>query len=320
MKKAILFIGVLFFLLMTMPSYAQKTSKKQKENKTKTERVLKKKSQKMKVLTQKKMEQVNPNIKQLPKAEVVKERVTHSPIDPITGEPRNTSDNNNAVTQITSPRSRYRKIDFTEIPFVIEGATKRNSNVKVIILTTYEKYGQAVEKGKKMTLSSDNAGKWGPIKISSINVDEADSKVTHKITAVRTEDNREKENTASVTVYSNPTEITSVKITEPNNNKKVTSPVTFRGRAIKGHTVEIRVQTSTRNASNFSVLQTTQISRVVKDWTPITVNSQGVWETQLNIGKPKVKNNAVRVGEHDLTILVRDIRKKSDIDVLHLSW
>lgn len=41
MKKAILFTGVLFCLLMTMPSYAQKTSKEQKDSKTKTEKLQK---------------------------------------------------------------------------------------------------------------------------------------------------------------------------------------------------------------------------------------------------------------------------------------
>lgn len=41
MKKAILFVGALFFVLMTMPSYAQKTSKRQKENNTKTEKLQK---------------------------------------------------------------------------------------------------------------------------------------------------------------------------------------------------------------------------------------------------------------------------------------
>ncbi|SRX55401.1 hypothetical protein [Aequorivita sp. CIP111184] len=41
MKKAILFIGTLFFLLMTMPSYTQKTSKKQEESKTKMEKIQK---------------------------------------------------------------------------------------------------------------------------------------------------------------------------------------------------------------------------------------------------------------------------------------
>ncbi|WP_310992399.1 hypothetical protein [Aequorivita marina] len=40
MKKAILFSGVLFFLLTTMPSYAQKTAKKQK-SKTKIEKIQK---------------------------------------------------------------------------------------------------------------------------------------------------------------------------------------------------------------------------------------------------------------------------------------
>ncbi|MGO3183269.1 MAG: hypothetical protein ACTIJ9_10585 [Aequorivita sp.] len=38
MKKAILFTGVLFFLLMTMPSHAQKTTKKQ-ESKNKVEKI-----------------------------------------------------------------------------------------------------------------------------------------------------------------------------------------------------------------------------------------------------------------------------------------
>lgn len=50
MKKAILFIGVLFFMLMTMPSYAQNTSKEQKESKTKTEGLQKKRSEEKKML------------------------------------------------------------------------------------------------------------------------------------------------------------------------------------------------------------------------------------------------------------------------------
>lgn len=39
MKKAILFIGSLFFLLMNIPSYAQKTSKEQKASKSITEKI-----------------------------------------------------------------------------------------------------------------------------------------------------------------------------------------------------------------------------------------------------------------------------------------
>jgi hypothetical protein len=38
MKTKLIFIGALFFLLLTMPSYAQKTSKKQKDPKSKTEK------------------------------------------------------------------------------------------------------------------------------------------------------------------------------------------------------------------------------------------------------------------------------------------
>jgi len=322
MKKTILFVGVLFFLLMTMPSYAQKTSKKQKESTTETEKVLIKKSQKEMKLTQKKMKQSKPKLSKLSKVEKVPERVNHSRIDPITGEPLNDSGNNSADTgtRITSPRSEYRNISFAEIPIVIEGTAKRNSEVKIRIKTTYEKYGLAVTKIMNINPSSDNDGKWGGLKVFSIKVDEADDKATHKITAVRMEDDMEKDNKASVTIYSTPEEITSVKITAPKKNLypvdegyedgKVTSPMTVRGRAIKGHTVEIRVETGQgfREGSG----------RLIKDWTPVTVNSQGHWSKQINTGEPKSNNGRTSGGEFYLTILARDTGKKSDVKTLHL--
>jgi hypothetical protein len=322
MKKAILFVGVLFFLLMTIPSYAQKTSEKQKESKTKTEKVLKKESQKDTKLTQKRMEQVNPKLSRLPKLEEVPEKVTHGLIDPITGELINDSGINSADTgtRITSPRSEYRNISFAEIPIVIEGTAKRNSEVKIRIKTTYEKYGQAVTKIMNINPSSDNDGKWGGLKVFSIKVDEADDKATHKITAVRMEEDMEKDNTASVTVYSTPEEITSVKITAPKKNLypvdegyedgKVTAPLTVRGRAIKGHTVEIRVETGQGYQEGSG--------RLIKDWTPVTVNSQGRWSKQINTGVPKINNGHTKRGEYYLTIFVRDTGKKSDVKTLHL--
>lgn len=327
MKISNLFMGVLFSLLMTMPSYAQGTIVKEKKNKTKTEKVQKerrqkKETQKKKVLNEKKMEQQKPVRKS--KLKKVREKVEHTPLDPLTGLPRGSDTNDSSTkTLITFPRSRYRDIALTEIPILIEGTAIRNSDVKIVITTKYKKYGQPITKKLKTQQHTDSDGKWGGVKIYSIKVDEADSKVTHNITAVRVEDDNEKGNTASVSVYSNPEEITSVKITEPKQNLypvdegyengKVTSPITFRGRAIKGHTVEIRIQTSQRNAGNYNDSGYAG-SRVIKDWTPVSVDDNGYWETQINTGEPKTNKGS----EYTLTVLVRDTKDKSDIKVLHL--
>ncbi|WP_133240827.1 hypothetical protein [Marixanthomonas spongiae] len=299
MKTKLLFLGALLCLLVSTPLYAQKTKKvKQKEMKQ------------IEVVKQ-------PEVKIVPK----KKRVIRGHIDPITGEQHNTTTNNSTDTRITIPVKKYRKIEFVDMPLLIKGTAKRNSEVNVTITTTYKKYGQEITKRKNINkILTNNEGVWGGVKIYSVEVDEADDKVTHKITAERVENDNVVGNTDTVTVYSNPKEITSIKITDPESNlyqgAKVTSPITVRGRAIKGHTVEIRVQTGQKTANNYN--QSSSGSRLIKDWTPVSVNSQGRWSKQLNTGKPKTKNGRAPQSEYNLTILVRDKDNPSEVKTLWL--
>lgn len=212
MKTKLLFIGTLFFLLLTMPSYAQKTTKKQAENTTKTQKILIKKSQKMEVVTPKQMEQIDPIRNQPRKVEVVPKRVVHGRIDPIIGE----------RTTPVSPKGSYNSI------------TSPESNL------------------------AEGEGLNGKI--------------------------------------------------------------TVKGRTTEGHRVEIRVQTGTEDASNFENPDP-YFSKIIEDWGPVTVNSEGYWETIIDVGQLSYSAGADwdNDEQHFFTILVRDTNDRSKIEVLHLT-
>ena len=110
---------------------------------------------------------------------------------------------------------------YTKIPVVFEGTAKRNSDIQLIITTSYKENGKVITKVTKTNLSTDNKGQWGKVKLYSIKVDKADGKVTHDITAVRVENGKEVGNKATRTIYSEPTTKTMWKPT-PNLKLKVT--------------------------------------------------------------------------------------------------
>ncbi|MBA6152010.1 hypothetical protein [Gelidibacter maritimus] len=110
---------------------------------------------------------------------------------------------------------------FTKIPVVFGGTAKRNSDIELMITTTYKENGEAITKRTKTNLSTDNKGEWGRVKLYSIKVDKADGKVTHDITAVRKENGKEVGNKATRTIYSEPTTKTMWKPI-PNVKLKVT--------------------------------------------------------------------------------------------------
>ena len=128
MKKVILFVGILFCMLMTMPSYAQTTTKeKQKSN--------------MEVVPPKKMEQIK--VIQPPKVIIVpkQERVIHGRIDPITGEeipPYTTGPPSKEITvifppsQLQYPNSNWFVLDNTTITLEGEATVGRTLEIKML--------------------------------------------------------------------------------------------------------------------------------------------------------------------------------------------
>lgn len=271
-------------------------------------------------LTEKKLRALNPRATLVLKPTlkpVLKPILQPARIDPITGELIRPSVPSGPNVTITSP-NRNATVDF---PLNIKGTAARNSRIQVLITTECQIYGQNTLRRTKAYTSSDNNGKWQTGMLFSIQAAEADGNVTHKISAVRIENDREQGNTASVIVSSQPREFSGLKITSPESNlyqgEEVTSPITVKGRAIKGHTVEIRVQTGSRNAGNYNQPGYSG-SRVIKNWFPVTVNSQGHWSSRINIGSPKTNDGRTTRSEYTLTILVRDTQKRSEIKVLHL--
>lgn len=124
----------------------------------------------------------------------------------------------NTETRIISPPQIS---SYTKIPVVFGGTAKRNSDIELMITTSYKENGKAITKRTKTNLSTDNKGEWGRVKLYSIKVDKADGKVTHDITAVRIENGKEVGNKATRTIYSEPTTKTMWKPT-PNLKLKVT--------------------------------------------------------------------------------------------------
>ena len=261
-------------------------------------------------LTDNKVMELNPTITKMP------EKVSHGPIDPLTGHQRTRQPSPSVPnTYITSPI----KNTTIDIPIMVTGTAQKNSKIKVIVSRSYTQYGQNKNDHTNLTVTSDENGNWNTGKLYSVQTDEADANVTMKISAVRIVNEQEKGNTDTVTVTSEPKEKLGIKITSPKSNlyqgEKVTSPITVSGRAIKNHTLEIRVQTGQSNASNY---QRQGNGRLIKDWTSVPVNSSGHWSTQLNTGKPQTTNGRASQDEYKLTILIRDKSKPSEIKVLHL--
>ncbi|MBA6152011.1 hypothetical protein [Gelidibacter maritimus] len=261
-------------------------------------------------MTAKKIKELNPQLTEMP------ERVTQSPIDPITGHQRPQRPSSNIPnTYITSPTSNT-NVDF---PLIITGTAQKNSEVKIVINRHYTQYGQDIRQSTELNASTDANGQWKSGKLYSIQADAADDNVTLEITAVRVVNNSEQGNKASVTVNSQAKEKLGLKITSPESNlyqgEKVRSPFTVKGRAMKNHTLEIRVQTGQGSAGNY---QQQNNGRVIKDWTSVSVDSRGYWSTQLNTGTPKTNNGRASQKEYKLTVLVRDKRNPSEITVLHL--
>jgi len=188
MKKIILFTGVLFCMLFTMQSYAQKTTKEKKENKIETKRAQKIKSPVMQEVTPRQMEQVNPNVKAPLEVIDTRERVTHRPIDPITGEERPASPlpiNENDIS-ITYPSDG----SYIDNSILIQGETQKNNRV---LVTVTDQDDQTFK--KTMYTDSDNNGKW-EVRFTA-HVTSA-MKHIYKITAHRI--HSERGNTAIVTV------------------------------------------------------------------------------------------------------------------------
>lgn len=259
-------------------------------------------------MTEKKIKALNPELTP------VSQRVIFGGIDRNTGETIiNTPASNKVNVSITSP-SRNTKVDF---PLMIEGKAKKNSTIEVVIAQIFSQYGQSVTKTTKTEAISDGSGNWKTGKLYSIQANVADGNVKLEISAVMRENGRKTSNTATITVSSDPKEKLWLKITSPESNlyqgAKVTSPITVRGRAMKNNTLEIRVQTGQGYASNYH-----NSGRIIKDWTSVSVDSNGHWSAQLNTGKPKTTNGRAPQQEYYLTILVRDKSKKSEIKTLQL--
>lgn len=115
-----------------------------------------------------------------------------------------------------------------------------------------------------------------------------------------------------------------VSITFPETNlsggEGLNGKIKVQGRSIEGHTVEIRVQSGTVNASNY-LNRDPYLSKIIEDWRPVTVNSEGVWETTIN-AKPLSYNAGGDFDndeQHFFTILVRDTNDRSEVKVLHLT-
>lgn len=261
-------------------------------------------------MTAKKIKELNPQLTE------VRERVSHTPIDPRTGHQRPQRPSSNEVnTYITSPKNNAH-VDF---PLMITGTAQKNSEVKVLITRSYTQYGQNTGKATKTNVTTDSEGNWKTGKLYSIQADAADANVTIEITAVRVINDSEKGNKATVMVNSQAKEKLGLKITSPESNlyqgEKLTSPITISGRAIKNHTLEVRVQTGQSSSGNY---QQQGNGRLIKDWTSVPVNSTGHWSTQLNTGQPKTTNGRTPQKEYTLTILVRDKSNPSKIKTLHL--
>lgn len=137
MKKAILFLGVLFCMLMTMPSYAQKTSNTPKENNTGKEKHVNNKSPEMKVMSPEQKKQVA----RFPKTKVVKKREIFRTFDPITGEmipnyPSGTLSQeitiNRPESQFHYPNSNWFQLENTKITLDGEAIIGHTLEIKML--------------------------------------------------------------------------------------------------------------------------------------------------------------------------------------------
>ena len=115
-----------------------------------------------------------------------------------------------------------------------------------------------------------------------------------------------------------------ISITSPESNlsggEAMNGKITIKGRTGKRHRIEIRVQTGTVNVSNYESLDPFY-SKIIEDWRPVTANSEGNWETIIDVGRLSYSAGADwdNGDQHFFTILVRDTNNRSEIKVLHLT-
>ena len=115
-----------------------------------------------------------------------------------------------------------------------------------------------------------------------------------------------------------------VSITSPESNiaqnQGVNGKISVEGLTKKRHKVEIRVQSGTVTADNYED-RPAEFSRIIEDWRFVDVNANGEWKTVIDVGNLSYSaggdfNNDEH---HFFTILVRDTNDRSKIKVLHMS-
>lgn len=133
MKTKLLVTGTLIMMSMTAQLYAQKTSKKETEQKVKVETT--KKAKTMKKLEQVEMEQIKavkpPQTKMVP----VQKRVNHGHIDPITGEQIITPPTEGSFVSITSPKSNLHEGVPMNGKITVKGRTYKGHRVDIRVQT-----------------------------------------------------------------------------------------------------------------------------------------------------------------------------------------